>query len=288
MDSAAEQQAAQVERQSVEVDIACVGFGPAMGGFLTTLSHALSEVKEDGTPALESTAMPGMPAQVICYERADDIGFGVSGVVTKARGIRASFPDLDPTQIAMAAPVKSEKVLYLLDPIGASRRPAALKIADKFIRGLRMADRHAVELPYTPDFLHKKGGLVLSIGQFNQWVGAQLMGSGQVQIWPSTPVAKPLIENNAVAGVRLIDQGVDKNGNPDAGFMPGMDIRAALTVVGDGPVGAVGREIDEHFGMPERHHKNEWAVGLKFVVDLPESCTLEPGHGAPHDRLSGA
>ena len=251
----AEQQE-QVERQSVEVDIACVGFGPAMGGFLTTLSRALGEVKEDGAPVLESKAMPGMPAQVICYERADDIGFGVSGVVTKARGIRLSFPDLDPSQIPMAAPVKTEKVLYLLDPIGASRRPAMMKMADVFIKTLGMAKNHAMELPYTPAFLHKQGGLVLSIGQFNQWVGAQLMGAGQVQIWPSTPVAKPLIENDGVVGVRLIDQGVDKNGNPEAGFMPGMDIRAALTVVGDGPVGAVGRQIDEQLGMPEGHHKH--------------------------------
>src|SRR5574342_1172634 len=98
----------------MEVDIACVGFGPAMGGFLTTLSRRL--VREDGTPLVESRAMPGLPPQVICYERADDIGFGVSGVVTRARGIRATFPDLDPAQIPMATPVSSEKVLYLLDP----------------------------------------------------------------------------------------------------------------------------------------------------------------------------
>ena len=37
-----------------------------------------------------------------------------------------------------------------------------------------------------------------------------------------------------MAGVRLADQGVDKRGNPDAAFMPGMDVRAPLTVVGDG------------------------------------------------------
>ena len=42
-------------------------------------------MNEDGTPAVESRVMPGMPPQVICYERADDIGFGVSGVVTRAR-----------------------------------------------------------------------------------------------------------------------------------------------------------------------------------------------------------
>ena len=33
--------------------------------------------------------------------------------------------------------------------------------------------------------------------------------------------------------------------------MPGMDVRAALTVVGDGPVGPVGRQLDEHFGLPD-------------------------------------
>ena len=70
--------------------------------------------------------------------------------------------------------------------------------------------------------------------------------------------------------------------------MPGMDIRAALTVVGDGPVGAVGRQLDEDFGLPHGHHHREWAVGMKMVVDLPEDCTLGARHGVPHVRLSGA
>jgi electron-transferring-flavoprotein dehydrogenase len=54
-----------IERTAMEVDIACVGFGPAMGGFLTTLSRKL--LNGDGTPAIESATMPGMPLQVICY-----------------------------------------------------------------------------------------------------------------------------------------------------------------------------------------------------------------------------
>ena len=69
-------------------------------------------------PAIESKVMPGMPLQVICYERADDIGFGVSGVVTRARGIRASFPDLIPRKFPWPPPVTSEKLVYLLDPDG--------------------------------------------------------------------------------------------------------------------------------------------------------------------------
>src|SRR5512138_1037104 len=152
-----------MERQSMAVDIACVGFGPAMAGFLTTLSKRLAATDR---PPLESAASPGMPLQVMCYERADDTGFGVSGVVTRARGIRASFPDLDVSQIPMAAPVASEKLVYLLDPVGASRRSFALRAGDVFLRifgPLLRAKHHALELPYTPGFLNKHDGFVLSI-----------------------------------------------------------------------------------------------------------------------------
>jgi len=172
-----------IDRQSIEVDIACVGFGPATGGFLTTLTQAWAQNPAD--PAFESKVAPGMPLQVLCYERADDIASGVSGVVTCARGINASFPALNPAEMPMAANVTSERVLYLLDPHGASRRSLTLRIADKALRPF--VKDHAFQLPWTPAFLNKHGGLVLSIGQFNQWVGSQLMASGLVQIWPGTP-----------------------------------------------------------------------------------------------------
>ena len=309
-----------IERQRMDVDIVCVGFGPATAGFLTTLSKQL--VNADGTPAVESAAMPGMPPQVLCYERADDIGFGVSGVVTKARALRATFPNLDQAQIPMATPVGEEKVLYLLDPIGASRRSATLRAADAMIRAFKWvlpAEHDALKLPWTPSFLHKDGGLILSMGQFMQWVGAQVQSIGTVQIWPGTPVSQVLIENGDVAadlrrrtsdnapqnrlltsaatkpkvvGVRLLDQGVDKKGNPSDGFTPGMDIRAALTIVGDGPVGPIGQQLDAHFGLPEGHHLRDWAVGMKVVVDLPEDTPLKPGavlhtFGYPEPEIFG-
>jgi len=260
------------ERPAVEADIVCVGFGPATGGFLTTLSREL--LNPDGTPAFESPSAPGLPLQVLCYERADDLGFGVSGAVTKARGIRASFPDLDPAAIPMAAHVTREKLVYLLDPIGASRRSPGVRAADRLVRLFR-ARNHAVELPWTPGFLHKKDGLILSIGQFNQWVAGQVLGAAQ--LWPGTPVREALVEGDAVVGVRLMDQGTDKQGAPTADFMPGIDVRAALTVVADGPVGAVGRQLDERFGMPPGHRRHDWAVGMKMVVDLPEGVDLPAG-----------
>jgi electron-transferring-flavoprotein dehydrogenase len=251
-------------RLSMNVDIVCVGFGPATAGFLTTISRA------------------ELPLQILCYERADDIAFGVSGVVTRARGIRASFPNLGPSAIPMAAPVASEKLVYLLDPVGASRRSPALRAADASVRALVLHRDLGVELPYVPPFLHKTGGLVMSLGQFMQWVGGEIASTGAVQIWPGTPVEAALVEDDGVLGVRLCGQGGE----------PGMDILAGLTVVGDGPVGAVGRQLDDAFGLPDGHHQREWALGMKMVVDLPAGSTLEPGtvfhtFGYPEPEIFG-
>lgn len=281
------------ERQSIDVDIVCVGLGPATGGFLTTLSRGL--MRDDGTPEIESKVMPGMPLQVACYERADDIGFGVSGIATRARSLKESHPDLNVSEISLAAEIVSEKVLYLLDPVGASRRSTTLRVADKIIKAFKWLpffDADALELPYIPPFLRKEGGFVFSIGQLMQWVAADLMSTGTVVVWPGTPVGGPLIEGEDVVGVRLVDQGVDKEGRPAAGYMPGMDIRAALTVVGDGPVGAVGHQLDEHFGLPEGNHQSEWAVGAKVVIDLKDEVKLEPGtifhsFGFPEPEIFG-
>ena len=153
----------------------------------------------------------------------------------------------------MTAPVTKEQVLYLLDPIGASRRSNGVKALDAIIDALKAAlpwSDDAVQLPWTPPFLQKHGGLVFSIGQLNQWVGSQLMASGLVQVWPGMPVSEPLFDGDTVIGVRLVDQGVDRSGTPGAAYMPGMDIRAALTVVGDGPVGPVGQKLNQRFGFP--------------------------------------
>ena len=153
---------------------------------------------------------------------------------------------------------------------------------------------HAVELPYSPPFLEKHGGWIFSLGQFLQYVGNELMASGTVQVWPGMPVAEALLDATRarVCGVRLVDQGVDREGRPDAGYMPGMDIHAALTVVADGPVGAIGRQLDQHFGLPEGHHQREWALGMKMVIDLPPECELEPGtvihtFGYPEPEIFG-
>jgi electron-transferring-flavoprotein dehydrogenase len=74
--------------------------------------------------------------------------------------------------------------------------------------------------------------------------------------------------------------------------MPGMDVRAKLTVVADGPVGQVGKALDQKFKSAER---KDWALGMKFVIELPEDSgpdALIPGtvlhtFGYPEPEIFG-
>ena len=301
----------------MDADIVCVGFGPATAGFLTTLSKQL--VNADGTPAVESAVMPGMPPQVLCYERADDIGFGVSGVVTRARALRASFPEIKTAGIPMAAPVGEEKVLYLLDPLGASRRSLTLRLADALIRATKFAlpfENHALNLPWTPAFLHKHDGMILSMGQFMQWVGAQVQSTGTVQIWPGTPVAEALIENQdqvgrvtpcapgsdeCEIGARGATRPTQKSSASACSIkawtkkaIPPTASRPAWTFTPRSRSLATARSVrlagssTNNFGLPDGKHTRDWAVGMKFVVDLPEDTHAQSRHRAAHVRLSRA
>ena len=60
MTPASPEPAANSDRQQMEVDIACVGFGPAMGGFLTTLSRSL--LNPDGSPRLAEQLLARLAA----------------------------------------------------------------------------------------------------------------------------------------------------------------------------------------------------------------------------------
>ena len=284
-----------MDRQEMTADIVVTGFGPAAAGFLTTIGPELAKTKEDGTPLYESKAMPGCPLQVMCYERADDVGFGVSGIVTKADVIRESFPTFA-EEVPNAVAVKKEKTAFLFDYLGASKRTCGTKFVDLCFKmgGIVMKGGKwkARELPLTPPFMDKMGGVVMSMGSFMTWASQKVMESG-LMIMPATPVAEPLFDGDKVVGVRLADQGVEKDGTPVEGvYTPGMDIKAALTVVADGPVGPVGRALDAKFGLPKGHHQYDWGVGMKAVVKLPDACELEPGTiihtlGFPEPELFG-
>ena len=268
-----------MERQSMAVDIACVGFGPAMAGFLTTLSRRLA-APGPGAARERRLARAAAAGGVLRARRRPRLRR------VRGRDARARHPGRLPGPRRLADPdgdAGRGRRRSSTSSIRSAPRAARRRCARPTRRSARRASPCASRstrssCPYTPAFLHKQDGFVFSMGQLMQWMSGQVLSTGTVQIWPATPVASALVEGRAVKGVRLVDQGVDRHGNPEGAFMPGMDVTAALTVVGDGPVGAVGRQLDRELGLPAGSHgRRDWAVGMKFVVDLPEGTPLQPG-----------
>ncbi len=134
-------------------------------------------------------SMPGMPLQVICYERADDLASASRAWSRRARAFAQSFPDLDVAEIPMAdAGAQRESGL----PARSARRqpPFAGRCAWPISCSnliCAAAEHRRSSCRTRRRFWKKHGGLILSIGQFNQWVGSELMATGLVQIWPGMP-----------------------------------------------------------------------------------------------------
>ena len=231
---------------------------------------------------LESRAMPGMPLQVICYERADDIGFGVSGVVTRARGIRASLSRIS-TRRRFPWPRRSRRRRSSI--CSTPSAPAAARSALRAGRSRSCAPLRLARAPRLRAALHsrrsctRQGGLVLSIGQFNQWVGAAADGLRR----------GPDLARHA--GRRAAHRGRPRH-------------RRAPGRPGRRPRRAIRTRLHARHGHPRRAHRgrrrpgrrrrprsststsacptaitsDEWAVGMKMVVDLPRRrATSQPG-----------
>ncbi|MBP5295705.1 MAG: hypothetical protein J6Y94_00030, partial [Bacteriovoracaceae bacterium] len=132
--------------------------------------------------------------------------------------------------------------------------------------------------------MRKDGGFTFSLGQLISAVGQDVMAQGTIQVWPSCPVDDFIMQEGQVAGIKLVNQGVDRQGNPSANFAPGTKIKAALTVLADGPYGNLSQRADELFGLEENSIPtgDNWAIGMKGVFDLdPQVCTelkLKPGY----------
>ena len=49
--------------------------------------------------------------------------------------------------------------------------------------------------------------------------------------------------------MRLGDMGIDKHGKPKANYQPGMDIRAKVTVLGEGVRGSLTKQLIARFDL---------------------------------------
>lgn len=231
------------------MDVLFVGAGPASLAGAIHLSRLIKEYNEEITTGKKK----GQPLEITIgvIEKGSKVGaHAISGAVVDPIALKELIPDFE----TKGAPLES------------------LVFEDRFVF---LTQRRAFVSPITPPPLRNHGCYVASLNKLVRWLGEIAEQSG-VGIFPEFPGAELLYEENKVVGVRTGDKGVDRNGNRKPNFEPGVDIHAKVTVLGEGSLGSLAKQLIKKLNLDANRNPQVYAIGVKEIWELPKD-TLAPG-----------
>lgn len=229
------------EREALDIDVLFVGAGPSG---LAGAYHLKRLVDEHQRKVQAGTASPSLVSvSIAVIEKSARLGDHIlSGAVLDPRGLEELMPDYAQRGAPIGVPVKEDHFYF-------------------FSRS------RAVRLPFTPPMLRNHGFRILSLGDLVGWLGEETRKLG-VEIFTGFPGKELLLEGERVAGVRTGDKGIDKNGQRKANFEPGVDLRAKVTVLAEGPRGSLTKDLVEKFQLAKGRNPQSYATGVKEVWEI--------------------
>ena len=207
-----------------------------------------------GGPAGLATAIrlkQMQPDRTVCVlEKASAIGAHMlSGCVMEPAPLDALLPEWRKSPPAICVPAKRDEFWFL-------------------------TRKSRIRMPNPPQ-MHNRGNFIISLGQLVPWMSQQAEALG-VDVFPGFAAAEALIEDGRVAGVRLGDMGLDKEGKPGPNHAPGADIRAGTTILAEGCRGSVTKKVIARLELDAGCSSQTYGLGFKELWQLP-SGRGEPG-----------
>jgi electron-transferring-flavoprotein dehydrogenase len=142
-----------------------------------------------------------------------------------------------------------------------------------------------IKFPFTPPMLKNHGNYVVSISRLTQWL-AELAEDNGVEVFSGFSGTEVLYAADGVIGIRTGDKGIDRDGDKKSTFSAGIDVRANITVFGDGPRGNLSQALIKKFHLDNGKNPQGYVVGAKEVWKIPDD-RIAPGTvihtmGYPH------
>jgi len=128
----------------------------------------------------------------------------------------------------------------------------------------------------TPPQQNNHGNFIISLGALTPKLAEKAEALG-VDVFAGFSAAETLFnEDGSVAGVRIGDMGILKNGEPGPNYTPGPEVRAKHTIVAEGARGSLAKELIKRFQLDKNSSPQTFGLGLKELWQLPEG-RVEPG-----------
>ena len=109
------------------------------------------------------------------------------------------------------------------------------------------------------------------------WLAPKAEEAG-VDIFPGFAAADLSYDDQgAVRGVIIGDMGVDRDGNEKDTYVQGIEIRAPITVLGEGARGHLTKRAIKKYDLAADCDPQTYAIGMKELWQLPEG-RVTPGH----------
>ena len=126
----------------------------------------------------------------------------------------------------------------------------------------------ARRLPLPPG-MHNHGNFIVSLGALCAWLAPQAEALG-VDVFPGFAAADTIHnDDGSVAGIRIGDMGVAKDGTHKDSFTQGIDIKAKVTVLAEGARGSLTKVLVKRFKLDGHSDPQGYSIGIKELWQVP-------------------